>query len=110
ALLIWRSVKVPSVEGYSTAPRNDPVGKYGRCGSSINVAPAGTLIEPAPNGQMPAMARNSVDLPEPDGPVISVRSPLRKLNCSALTSGVPFGSRSANPLRSIAPPPAASTT
>ena len=30
---------------------------------------------PSPNGQMPAMARNSVDLPEPEGPVTSVRSP-----------------------------------
>ena len=96
--------------GYSTAPRSDPVGKYGRCGSIINVAPAGTAIEPAPNGQIPAMARNSVDLPEPDGPVTSVRSPLRKLNPSAFTSGVPFGRRSAKPLRSMAPAPAVSTT
>ncbi len=29
---------------------------------------------PDPNGQIPAMARNSVDLPEPDGPLTSTRS------------------------------------
>ena len=33
---------------------------------------------PSPNGQMPAMARNSVDLPEPEGPVTSALSPGRK--------------------------------
>ena len=67
-------------------------------------------MEPVPNGQMPAIARNSVDLPEPDGPVTSVRSPLRKLNPSAVTSGLPFGSCTASPLRSMAPSPAAWTT
>ncbi len=76
--LICAAVNAPSFAGYSIAPCSDPTGKYGRCGSIINVAPAGTVIDPAPNGQMPAMARNSVDLPEPEGPVISVRSPLRK--------------------------------
>ena len=68
------------------------------------------MIEPAPNGQMPAMARNSVDLPDPEGPVISVRSPLRRLNFSALTSGVPFGSRSARSLEVDRATARASTT
>ncbi len=35
-----------------------------RCGSIIRVALAGTSIAPSPNGQMPAMARNRVDLPD----------------------------------------------
>ena len=30
---------------------------------------------PLPNGQIPANARNNVDLPEPDGPVTSTLSP-----------------------------------
>ena len=83
----------------------DPIGKYGRCGSIISDAPAGTAILPVPNGQMPAMARNKVDLPEPDGPVSSVRSPPRRLSPSAETSGVPLGSRTMSWRRSIALPP-----
>jgi hypothetical protein len=69
-----------------------PIGKYGRCGSIIRDALAGISITPSPNGQMPEMARNSVDLPAPDGPVTSVRSPGRRLKLSAATSGAPFGS------------------
>ena len=67
-------------------------------------------IEPLPNGQMPAMARNRVDLPEPDGPVSSVRSPLRRLKASAESSGVPFGKRSVSWRRSIAWLPLDATT
>ena len=68
-------------------------------------------MRPEPNGQIPAIARNSVDLPEPDGPVTSMRSPLRKLNPSAFTSGLPFGNCTDSPLRSMPPPsPAACTT
>ena len=52
-----------------------PTGKYGRCGSIISRASFGTTMRPEPNGQMPAIARNSVDLPEPDGPVTSTGSP-----------------------------------
>ena len=37
---------------------------------------------------MPAIARNSVDLPEPDGPVTSTGSPRGILTLSAATSGV----------------------
>ncbi len=62
------------------------------------VALAGMAMEPVPNGQMPAIARNSVDLPEPEGPVTSVRSSLRKLNPSAFTSGLPFGRLHGQPL------------
>ena len=47
---------------------------------------------------MPASARNNVDLPEPDGPLTSTRSP-RPIEMSlALTSGTPFGSRTARSL------------
>ena len=59
-------------------------------------------MEPSPNGQMPAMARNSVDLPAPEGPVISVRSPSRKVSASAATTGSPCGSRTRSCLSSIA--------
>ena len=52
-------------------------------------------MRPEPNGQMPAIARNSVDLPEPDGPVTSTRSPGAIVMPSASTSGTPFGSRTA---------------
>ena len=47
---------------------------------------------PVPNGQTPAMARNSVDLPEPDGPVTKTRSAGWIVKASAATRGVPFGS------------------
>ena len=50
-------------------------GKYGRCGTSMTLASVGTVTRPDPNGQMPATARNSVDLPAPEGPVTSTRSP-----------------------------------
>ena len=64
---------------------------------------------PAPNGQMPASARNSVDLPAPDGPLTSTRSP-RPIEMSlALTSGTPFGSRTARSLNETAAPSPAAT-
>ena len=51
-------------------------------------------MAPLPNGQMPAMARNSVDLPAPEGPVTSTLSPPGSIaSVSAATSGWPFGSR-----------------
>src|SRR5947207_15901524 len=56
------------------------------------MAIAGTAIEPRPNGQTPAMARNKVDLPAPDGPVTRVHSLLRMLKPSAETNGLPLGS------------------
>src|SRR5207302_5841837 len=88
---------------------SDPIGKYGRCGNIINDALAGTAIEPLPNGQIPAMARNSVDLPEPDGPVTSVRSPARRPRPSAATSGLPLGRFTMSLRRSIALPPSDET-
>ena len=79
ASLIWLGAEAAGLgRDRRSPPCSDPIGKYGRCGSIISVASAGMAIEPAPNGQMPAMARNSVDLPEPDGPVSSVRSPRAK--------------------------------
>src|SRR5580692_3375643 len=83
---------------------SDPIGRYGRCGSIISDAFAGIAIAPVPNGQMPAMARNSVDLPAPDGPVTSVRSPARRLKLVADTNGVPFGKRTRSCFRSISLP------
>ena len=59
----------------------------------MTLASCGTITRPDPNGQMPAMARNSVDLPAPDGPVTSTRSPGENTMCSALTSGSPLGRR-----------------
>ena len=70
-------------------------GKYGRCGTSMTLASIGTVTRPDPNGQMPAMARNSVDLPAPEGPVTSTRSPASSTRCSASTSGSPLGRRTA---------------
>src|SRR5471030_1374295 len=46
---------------------------------------------PAPYGQIPAMARNRVDLPQPDGPATNTRSPACKLAETLLNSGLPFG-------------------
>src|ERR1700677_3246059 len=81
---------------------SDPFGRYGRCGSIISEAFAGITIEPVPNGQMPAMARNKVDLPEPDGPVTRVRSLPRRLKLSAETKGLPLGNLTRSCRRSMA--------
>ena len=54
-------------------------------------APAGSVTVPAPNGQMPAIARNSVVLPDPVGPVTSTASAAGKAMSCALTSGAPVG-------------------
>src|SRR5512139_3125018 len=82
------------------------MGKYGRCGNIITLAPLGTAITPCPNGQTPASARNNVDLPAPDGPLTSTRSPRAIEMQLALTSGAPFGSRTARFLISMAVPSA----
>src|SRR5450432_4861297 len=89
---------------------SEPTGKYGRCGNIIRVAFEGTEIDPLPNGQIPAMARNKVDLPAPDGPVTRVRSWLRMTKCSAATSGVPFGNLTRSCSRSMLSVPVADTT
>src|ERR1700760_3664718 len=67
-------------------------------------------IDPLPNGQIPAMARNSVDLPAPDGPVTNVDSLARMLKLSAETSGLPFGNVTSSCASSIAPEPDATTS
>ena len=41
---------------------------------ALSRAAAGIRIVPVPNGQMPPMARNSVDLPEPESPVNQMTS------------------------------------
>src|SRR5258708_12843603 len=67
----------------------------------IRLAMEGPAIEPLPYGQIPAMARNKVDLPAPDGPVTKVRSWLLILKRSAASSGVPLGNLTRTCLRSI---------
>ena len=52
----------------------------------------GTVTAPPPKGQTPASARNKVDLPAPDGPLTSTRSPSLIVTSSALMSGTPLGS------------------
>src|SRR5436305_1906353 len=52
---------------------------------------AGTTTFPLPNGQMPAMALNSVDLPEPAGPETRTRTPGPNLKPSAATNDPPSG-------------------
>ena len=47
---------------------------YGRCGRNRQRS-AGRCTRPWPNGQMPASARNSVDLPEPERPVTTTDGP-----------------------------------
>ena len=91
--------KRPARPDRRSRPRSEPTGKYGRCGSIISVRPSARRRVPVPNGQMPAIARNSVDLPEPDGPVTSVRSPRANAKPSAATSGAPFGRRTARSSR-----------
>ena len=63
---------------------------------------------------MPAIARNSVDLPEPDGPVTSTRSPGATTMSSAPTSGVavgqPHGERIDRDRRPASSPVTTSTT
>src|SRR3982074_1692875 len=67
-------------------------------------------MEPFPNGQIPAMARNKVDLPAPDGPVTRVRSLPLMLKLSAQTNGVPLGNRTRSRSRAILSLPGDDTT
>jgi len=57
-------------------------------------ASTGASIEPSPNGQRPASARNSVVLPAPDGPRTSQREPGFMAMLRTLVSGSPLGSAS----------------
>jgi hypothetical protein len=52
---------------------------------------------PVPNGQSPAIARNKVDLPQPEGPVTSACSPASMKRSSVATSGAPLGRCTDNP-------------
>jgi len=54
---------------------------------------AGMPTLPSPKGQMPAMARNSVDLPEPEGPISSVERAVPRSSAPSFTIGLPFGRR-----------------
>ena len=54
-------------------PRNGPSGNQGR--GTRNTLRAGNCVWPDMWGQMPASARNNVDLPLPDGAVMSTVSP-----------------------------------
>src|SRR5262245_65016660 len=67
--------KSPGSAGYATAAASGAIGKYGRCGRIIMRAFFGIVMLPSPKGQTPAMARNKVDLPAPEGPLTSTRSP-----------------------------------
>ena len=62
------------------------------------------VIDPRPNGQMPAIVRNNVDLPDPDGPFSRMFSPLLKLMRLAVSNGLPLGSLSASSSSVIADP------
>src|SRR5262249_60902917 len=81
-------VNVPGSPGYVTAAASVPIGKYGRCGKVMTLAPAGTVMRPAPNGQAPASARDSVGLPAPDGPGASTCSPAAMGAASAGAAGL----------------------
>ena len=59
----------------------------------------GIVIAPSPKGQTPASARNKVDLPAPDGPLTSTRSPSLIVMSFALISGTPLGSRTDRSLK-----------
>src|SRR5439155_6537633 len=68
------------------------MGRYGTCGRNSTRPCSGRRISPRPNGQMPAIARNSVLLPVPDGPVIRTASPRVTDTLTPPRSGWPFGS------------------
>ena len=53
---------------------------------------------PRPNGQMPAKARNSVLLPEPEAPVTSTLSPGSMPRSKGASNGLPFGRSSSTSL------------
>ena len=58
----------------------------------MNMASAGNCVCPVANGQMPASARNSVDLPLPDGPLSKMLSPGPACSDAPLSSVAPVGS------------------
>jgi hypothetical protein len=56
---------------------------------------------PAPKGQIPAIARNNVDLPEPDGPERTTLSPSASTRCFVSTARLPSGRERSTLSRSI---------
>ena len=50
----------------------------------MTFADSGMAMVPEPNGQMPDIARSSVDFPEPEGPVTKICS------CGAMLIPEPF--------------------
>ena len=58
------------------------------------MASGGSCAWPLANGQMPARARNSVDLPLPDGPLSSTLSPGPACSDTPLSRVAPVGSLS----------------
>ena len=65
---------------------------------------------PLPNGQMPAMARNSVVLPQPEVPRTSTRAPSGMSMSASATSVRPLGSARSTWSSSRLPSPASTTT
>lgn len=57
---------------------------------------SGREIAPVPYGQMPAIARNKVDLPQPEGPLTRMRAPASMTLVIGCSSGVPVGNVSAS--------------
>jgi choline dehydrogenase-like flavoprotein len=58
-------------------------------------------ISPAPKGQIPAIARNSVDLPEPDGPERTTFSASASTKCFVSTAHPPSGRKRSTSSKSI---------
>ena len=73
--------------------RSVPSGMYGRCGRNSECS-TGRCTRPCPNGQMPAMARNKVDFPDPVRPVITVELPGVNVTAAFSSSFSPLGSSS----------------
>ena len=68
----------------------------------MTLASAGTVTRPEPNGQMPAMARNNVDLPAPEGPVTSTRSPAANSDVLGGDEGLAVGQADVQTVDAIA--------
>jgi hypothetical protein len=67
-------------------------------------------MQPSPKGQIPAIARNSVDLPEPEGPERATFSPSASTGCFVSTLRLPSGRKRSKSSRSILGVPLAHPT
>ena len=54
-------------------------------------------MRPSPKGQIPAIARNSVDLPDPEGPEGAAFSPSASTRCFVSTMRLPSGEKDRHP-------------